>query len=221
MYEKSLGFWGETPPLKATQTARMTEVIDLATLLQTEEGRNILLAGGSAFGINVFSIASKTINFVDYGVTTLEDWSSEFAIPMGYEVLQDRDTSVMDQIVTVAHQAFDRVPVIISDFKVLPRDAVGRPHFTLFETGYDGEDDSPAVGKIISAGHSMQLKLRCTIPKNYGGFLGRWIVITFRKSQKISPTCLNHLEFVTGLRVAGNIEIYCRIPVHIFPTVFL
>lgn len=182
----------------------MTDSIDLATLLHTEEGRNILLAGGSTFGINVFSIASKTINFIDYGVTTLEDWSSEFVAPLGYESLQDRNTSIMDQIVTIAHQAFDRVPVMISDFKVLPRDAVGRPHFTLFEMGFDGEDDTPAVGRVISAGHSIKLKLRCTIPKNFGGFLGRWIVITFTKTQKLSPTCLDHLEFVTGLRVAGN-----------------
>ena len=33
----------------------------------------------------------------------------------------------------------------------------------------------------------------------------RWIVISFSKTQKISPTCVSKFDFFTGLRVAGII----------------
>ena len=188
----------------------MSESIDLAALLSTAEGIRTLQNGSNVFGIRVFAIASKTNNCVDYGVTTLEDWVSEVTAPRGYEALQDSTTMTMDQIVSITHENHDPVPVVISDFRVLPRDTVGRPQFKLVEAGYDGEDETPAIGKVIRAGHSIQLRLRCSIKHGFEGFLGRWIIISFTKTQKISSTCLNRLEFKMCLRVGGEQRSCCN-----------
>lgn len=180
----------------------MMESIDLASLISTPEGINHLHDDCNLFGVRVFVDAAAKKNFVDYGVTTLDDWDSECVAPKGYEVLQDTNSLIMDQVVTISNEQSNG-SVTISNFKVLPRDAVGRPHFTLVEPDSSGDSVTSAVGKVVQTRHYIKLKLRCTIPHGFEGFLGRWIIISFTKTHQATPACLQRMEFVTGLRIAG------------------
>ena len=150
----------------------MANSIDLASLLSTSEGINLLHNDINRFGIRVFAMESKISNCVDYGVTTILDWQPEFPVPVGYGQLQDDKSSrIMSQIITIYHGGFDPLPVIISDVQVLPRDTFGRPVFRLKDSN-DG-NSSNVKGTMILAGQSAQLKLECIIPAEFEGFLGR------------------------------------------------
>ena len=178
------------------------ESIDLAFLISSAEGINHLNNDCNMFGVRVFVDGSSKKNFVDYGVTTLDEWSPEYITPKGYEALQESKSLIKDQVVTISNEQSDG-SVTISDFKVLPRDAVGRPHFTLVEPDSSGDTVTSAIGKVIQTRHYIKLRLRCTIPHDFEGFLGRWIVIAFSKTHRPTPASLQRMEFVTGLRIAG------------------
>ena len=151
----------------------MTDTVDLASLLTSAEGISALHNGSSMFGVRVFALESKINNCVDYGVTTVSDWEPEYSAPKGYEELHVVKSVVMDQIITITNEAYDPLPVMISDIKILPRDTVGRPCFT-FAVPDANEGDSPVKGMVIKSGHSTRLNLRCTIPVGFEGFLGRY-----------------------------------------------
>ena len=149
----------------------MTDTVDLASLLSSSEGIIALQQGGNKFGVRVFAMESKVSNCVDFGSTTASDWSPQFPVPKGYEQLQEKQSSVLNQMITISHEEFDSTPVIISDIQVLPRDTIGRPVFKL--TDSNDESNESAKGKSISAGHSIRLNLQCIIPSGFEGFLGR------------------------------------------------
>lgn len=150
----------------------MTNSVDLASLFSSQDGISLLYKGSSIFGISVFASDSKINNCVDYGVTTMVDWQPEFSVPIGYEQLkEERKSRIMNQVITISHQGFDQLPVIISDVQVLPRDSVGRPVFSL--TDYDEKGNTTAKGITIHAGNFIKLNLQCTIPEEFQGFLGR------------------------------------------------
>ena len=187
---------------EAIQHDVVMESVDLAFLISSPEGISHLNNDCNLFGLRVFVDGTSKKNFVDYGVTTLDEWSPECIAPKGYEALQESKSWIMDQVVTISNEQSDGA-VTISDFKVLPRDAVGRPHFTLVEPDSCGDSVTSAIGKIVQTRHYIKLKLRCTIPHGFEGFLGRWIVISFSKTLRATPASLQRMEFVTGLRVAG------------------
>jgi hypothetical protein len=175
--------------------------VDLHYLLSSSEGQQHLQNGSNVFGVHVTSNSPK-FACVDFGITSITNWIVT-DVPKGYEELRDSTESFvyMDQIMTVLNSSVDPLSISLNDIEVLPRMGKDYPYFSLLEMD---NDDELELGIKIRQGCSIQFRLRCVIPGSaFVGSLNRWLILSFSKNHKRSPTCVQRYEFVSGLKVIG------------------
>lgn len=182
--------------------------IDLPLLLSSREGLQLLENDANKFGINITSISNtKNAKCLDYLITSPSNWDYERTTPIGYESLETSKSLIMDEILSINTTLlnYNKSNIIhsitMTDYKVLPKDdTVNSPKFILLPI----DSDDPFIsGQKLLRGTSIQFRLRCIIPRNFTGHLGRYLVFSFSEAHKISPTCMSKYEFISGIRVAG------------------
>lgn len=179
----------------------MTESIDLHYLLSSSEGQSHLQNGSNVFGVRVSSESQK-FACVDFGITSISDWTVYTDVPKGYEELQESTKNmIMDQVITVSNLSSENISIKLTDFKVLPRKEKDCPYFLLLEMD---DNEQFHLGKTLCPGSSVHFRLRCFIPgPSFVGSLNRWLIFYFSKVRRCSPTCIERFEFVSGLKVVG------------------
>lgn len=185
----------------------------VANILKTPEGIAHFLSGGIPFNIRLSSLNPAAVNTasheavgeIDFNVSTLSDWETEEAIPIGYEELVDssQQPRMMTRVILIKN--LGSVPFRLVSFFEHPHVASGdksRPSFSLMGCVIDH-----FKGPMIPPGMITQLQLCCTLPGNFDGFLGnRYLCFCFENAKIIAPTSISRLNFFAGMRVKGFVQ---------------
>ena len=185
----------------------------VANILKTPQGIAHFLSGGIPFNIRLSSLNPAAVNTashgvvgeIDFAISTLSDWETEEDIPMGYEELVDisQQPRMMTRVILIENTG--SVPFRLVSFFEHPLPAPedkSKPSFSLMDCVIDHFN-----GPMIPPSMITQLKLCCTVPGTFDGFLGnRYLCFCFENAKVIAPTSISRLNFFAGMRVKGCVQ---------------